>query len=797
MSTPMEMQYWKLKNMVGEDILLAFRLGDFYEFFFDDAYKVSEALGIVLTSREFGKGNRVPMAGIPHHALDVRLKTLINNGYKVAICEQIEDPKKAKGLVKRDVVKIYTPGTYADDDQIEHTWLLSLEDKGNTIVYYLVDATTLDFISFSLPISMPIQDVVGYLMPYQPKEILISAKEAGLPLVSSIAQHLKAIITRWDDGENALDRVRSYIAYVNRTTKNEISFEDKDETTYMVVDSSAIKALELVTNSRDGTREGTLLDVIDETETPMGKRLLFHRILRPFTDIEAINRSLDRIEILVSDPLLLEDIKRSLKGIKDIKRIAKKLSTDSIKLNDLQVLKASLNKIVDLEGILSNSPLEDEFNFEKAENILKFIDKYLPEEPNEGVKGTFIIADGVDEEIDKLRNYLEEANKWLLAYENKLRNETGINKLRIKYSDTFGYYIEVPRAQAKRIKGDGFIRKQTLVNYERFTNQELTQFEIKMKEVWNRLEERQKEIYDKFIEKLKDMASDIDNIADKIAVVDVTVSLATVALNNDWQRPEFNDGTHITIKQGRHPVVEYFIGRENFIPNDTHLTKGQPLALLTGPNMAGKSTYLRQVGLIVLLAHMGSFVPASKASISLIKKIFARVGSTDDIAFGKSTFMVEMSEVAKILEKADGRTLVLLDEIGRGTSTYDGISIAWATIEELISRGEETPFTLMSTHYLELADFAKEDDRIQLLKVDVVKREEEVIFLHKVVVGISDNSYGLEVAKLAGIPDHVIRSAETVFNKLIERTRSTDSNMSKRKVVEIRSLPLFGEKDNG
>ncbi len=797
MSTPMARQYWKLKNMVGDDILLAFRLGDFYEFFFEDAYKVSDALGIVLTSREFGKGNRVPMAGIPHHALDSRLKTLIDRGYKVAICEQVEDPKKAKGLVQRDIVKIYTPGTYADDEQIEHTWLLSIEDRGNDIAYYLIDATTLDFISFVLPVSIPLQDVVGYILPYQPKEILISAKEVGLPLVNALASHLKATVTRWDEGEGALERAKSYIAYVNRTDKEEIVLDSKEDSDYMIVDSSAIKALELVINSRDGGRSGTLLEVLDKTQTPMGRRQLFHRILRPYTNIEKINHSLDQIEKLLKDSILLDDIHSSLRGIKDLKRISKKISTGSIKLSDLQVLRASLEKVVSVNNLLDNTPLSDDWKLAGASDVLNFISEYLPEEPSEDIKGSFIIADGVDEEIDKLRDFVKEANKWLVAYETRLREETGIQKLRIKYNDAFGYYIEVPRAQAKKMKTEGFIRKQTLVNYERFTNEKLAQFETKIKEVWQRLEERQKEIYGEFLKKLKNMAHDIDNIADEIASIDVTVSLALVALHGGWVRPQVGSVEHILIRDGRHPVVEYFIGRENFIPNDTHLTKARPLALLTGPNMAGKSTYLRQVGIIVLLAHMGSFVPAKYASMPIITKMFARVGATDDIAFGKSTFMVEMSEVAKILKEADGSSLVLLDEIGRGTSTYDGISVAWATIEELISRGENTPFTIMSTHYLELADFAKDNDRIQLLKVDVVERDGEVVFLHKVVSGVSDNSYGLEVARLAGIPEHVIRNAEKVFNKLLERTSSTEPKIKHRKVAEIKPLPLFGDEDDG
>jgi len=795
-STPMARQYWKLKNMVGDDILLAFRLGDFYEFFFEDAYKVSDALGIVLTSREFGKGNRVPMAGIPYHALDSRLKTLIDKGYKVAICEQVEDPKKAKGLVQRDIVKIYTPGTYADEEQVEHTWLLAIEDRGNDIAYYLVDATTLDFISFVLPISMPLQDVVGYILPYQPKEILISSREIGLPLIATLSKHLGATITRWDEGESALERVKNYIAYVNRTSADEIHLEAKEDTRYMVVDSSAIKALELVVNSRDGGRSGTLIDVIDRTRTPMGRRLLFHRILRPFVVRDDIERSLDKVEWFVKDPILTEEIHSLLSGIKDLKRISKKLLTGSVKLNDISILRSSLEKAQALKESISSSEMADIWSLGDVDEILSLINRYLPEDPSEDIKGSFIIADGVDEEIDKLRDFIREANKWLVAYEDRLRQETGIPKLRIKYNDAFGYYIEVPRAQAKKIKDKGFIRKQTLVNYERFTNEKLTQFETKIKEVWERLEEKQKAIYDEFLSCLKDMADNIDSIADTIADIDVSVSLALVSLSGDWVRPTFNSGDHLLIVQGRHPVVEHFIGRENFIPNDTHLTKSRPLALLTGPNMAGKSTYLRQVGIIVLLAHMGSFVPAKEVALPIITKMFARVGATDDIAFGKSTFMVEMSEVAKILSQSDGSSLVLLDEIGRGTSTYDGISIAWATIEELINRGENTPFTIMSTHYLELADFAKDEDRIQLLKVDVVERDGEVIFLHKVVGGVSDNSYGLEVARLAGIPDHVIRNAESVFNKLIERTAGSEKKQ-KRKTLEIRTLPLFGDSENG
>ncbi len=796
MSTPMARQYWKLKNMVGDDILLAFRLGDFYEFFFEDAYKVSEALGIVLTSREFGKGNRVPMAGIPYHALDSRLKSLINQGYKVAICEQVEDPKKAKGLVKRDIVKIYTPGTFADDEQIEHTWMLVIEDRVNEIAYYLIDATTLDFISFVLPISIPLQDIVGYILPYQPKEILISSSEVGLPIVTALAEHLGATITRWDEGDSAIDRAKSYIAYVNRTSKEDIVLESKEEEQYMVVDSSAIKALELVINSRDGGRSGTLLEILDKTQTPMGKRLLFHRILRPFVNVSDINRSLDKIEKLLEDSLVVESLRESLRGIKDIKRIAKKLTSGNIKLSDLQLLRYSLKKVVSIASSLEEYSLDDYWSLDDVTKVLEFMEKYLPEEPDENVKGSFLIADGIDKEVDRLRDFLKEANKWLIAYEERLREETGISKLRIKYNDAFGYYIEVPRAQAKRIKGNGFIRKQTLVNYERFTNEKLAQFETKVKEVWQRLEERQREIYNEFISQLRNMADIIDKLADEIASLDLTVSLATVAQDGGWVRPKFNEGDFLIIRDGRHPVVEHFIGRDNFIPNDAHLTKARPLALLTGPNMAGKSTYLRQVGIIVLLAHMGSFVPAKEVSIPIIRKIFARVGATDDIAFGKSTFMVEMSEVAKILKEADGSSLVLLDEIGRGTSTYDGISVAWATIEELISRGENTPFTIMSTHYLELADFAKDNEHIQLLKVDVVERNGEVVFLHKVVSGISDNSYGLEVARLAGIPEHVIRNAEKVFNRLLERTTSDMEKKKQRKVIQIKALPLFGEEDS-
>jgi DNA mismatch repair protein MutS len=822
-STPIRRQYLRIKQKYPQAIVL-FRLGDFYETFDDDAKLASRELEIVLTSREMGKGHRVPMAGIPYHALDNYLARLISRGYKVAICEQVTKPGETKGLVQREVVRLVTPGTVVEPsllDSKSNNYLVSLVLSEEAVGLAHVDITTSEFATTQLPLHR----VIPEMERLKPSEV-IAAKAADLSVVNLVAS-----VTRLDDycfelevaqktmldhfGVATLDgygcghlplairAAGAIIHYIQETQKGVLGQLTRLTTystdSFMALDVQTQRNLELFSSSRLGTFGGSLLSIIDLTRTAMGGRLLRRWLGQPLLDINELNRRQDAIEWLVGSTLARSQTISLLGEVADLERLINRIKGGIAAPRELVALRRSLEAIPKLREVLESASsiswLKEELK--PCPEVVDLISRAIVEQPGSLDEGG-VVRQAFSEELDNLRQASKNAKQYLADLERKERERTRIKSLKVGYNKVFGYYIEVSKSNLSQVPQD-YIRKQTLVGGERFFTPELKEYESLILNAQDRIAELEGQLFRQVCNQVGAESERISASANALANIDVFSSLAEVAVRYSYVRPKLTTDSEIVISDGRHPVVEGSLSDGSFIPNDTYLSNDDAqLIVLTGPNMSGKSTYLRQVALIVLLAQIGGFVPAASATIGLVDRIFTRIGAREDLPAGQSTFMVEMVETANILNNATPRSLIILDEIGRGTSTYDGLSIARAVAEYIHSYPRLGAKTLFATHYHELVELAAFLPRVKNFNVAVSEQGGEVTFLYKIVPGGVDKSYGIHVAKLAGLPKSVVHRAREVLAELEEgsRTLAESPGKAKRRPQKPLSIqiPLWGQK---
>lgn len=780
--TPALKQYMEIKERYP-DAIVFFRMGDFYEMFYEDAYVAARELGLTLTSRD--KERKVPLAGVPYHSAYSYLRRLVKKGYKVVICEQVGEPKAGK-IVEREVVRIVTPGTI-ENEEGEANYIASIFPSGDTFGlsyadlidgdFYLTEVESKDIVSeierlspgeLLLPENVDIEEISEDI----PRTFLPKADFDWKNAEELLKKHfgvrsLEAFGCR--DKLNGIAAAGALLSYLQRTQLVDLKHITQIKVQYpkdfMVLDYTTQRNLELV-KSLHGDDEATLFGILNKTKTPMGRRLLKLWILRPLRSKEKIRERLDRVEWFYNDFDSLRKIREILSEMYDIDRILGRIGLKTFTAKDLAMLRDSLSKLPAIIELLENNSLfESLLNpvFESLD-VFEILDEVLVNLPPHSIDDEDFVKIGYNEELDELKNLLLEGRQWIASFEEREKRRTGIKSLKVGYNKVFGYYIEVTKANVNMVPPD-YERKQTLVQSERFITKELKEYEEKILTAEERISEITIKIKEELREKILRRADTLKRLSDAIAEIDVLSSLAFVALENGYVKPEITDSNLIIIKEGRHPVVEHFIGRERFIPNDVHLEPSKcKIIILTGPNMAGKSTYLRQVAHIVIMAQMGSFVPAKSAKIGLVDRIFTRIGAVDNLSRGESTFMIEMAETANILRNATSKSLVILDEIGRGTSTYDGLSIAWAVIEYLYNFiGAKV---LFATHYHELTELEKYLPTLKNYHMAVEDKGGELTFLYKVKSGSIDKSYGIEVAKIAGLPSEVIRRANEILRKL-------------------------------
>lgn len=808
--SPMMEQYFEIKNQYP-GVLLFFRLGDFYEMFFDDAKIASEELDLVLTGRDCGQEERAPMCGVPFHSADNYIAKLVSRGYKVAICEQLEDPKQVKGIVKRDVIRIITPGTVIEGNMLDdsvNNYLCSICKGENETGICFADVSTSEFHITVLNGEDLENQIIDQLSVYQPKEILVNSLALDLTNVAKFTKsRLDTELQLLDDEKfdfetsasliletlnkdeisslelghskvavSALGVVIDYLKEVQKKdeieTPSEIEFFDKEE--FMKLDISARRNLELTKSMMGGDKKHSLLWVIDKTKTAMGKRMIRSWLERPLMSISKITKRQNAIGELADDFEKRDKLRNSLSGINDIERLMTRITYGTANAKELKALESTISKLpaIKEEVASSSSALlkEVENNIDLLEDIKELISNAITEEPPFTLREGGMIKAGFNEEIDSLKAIMEDGAGIIASIEAEQRELTGIPKLKVGYNRVFGYYIEVTNSY-KDLVPETYIRKQTLTNCERYITQELKELEGKI------LGAKDREIaleYEVFCGIRNTVAGEIERFhktAKALATLDVLASLAEVAVNNNYVCPTINNEGVIDIKDGRHPVVETLLGGAPFVPNDTLLDKNDNrCSIITGPNMAGKSTYMRQIALIVLLAQIGSFVPARTANIGIVDAIFTRVGASDDLATGQSTFMVEMNEVSTILKNATENSLIILDEIGRGTSTFDGMSIARAVLEFVCKKKTLGAKSLFATHYHELTVMEGMLDGVKNYSIAVKKRGDDITFLRRIVRGGADESFGIEVAKLAGVPNTVVKRAKVILKELEQNT---------------------------
>ena len=800
--TPMMQQYMKTKEEY-KDCILFYRLGDFYEMFFDDAIVASKELEITLTGKSCGQEERAPMCGIPYHAVDGYLNKLVERGYKVAICEQLEDPKLAKGIVKRDVIRIVTPGTNLNMQALEenrNNFLMCIAYFTGKIGISIADVTTGDYYLTEVEDNKKLYDE---MMKYGPTEIICNDAftMSGIDLedlrsrlgmvVYSLEPHFfdeersKNVLLKHfhmnsvsglgiEDFPTGMIAAGALLQYLYDTQKTSLShfthLYPYVTSKYMLLDSSTRRNLELTETLREKQKRGSLLWALDKTKTAMGGRLLRSFLEQPLIDMSEMNDRLDAVDEFCKRPVERDELREYLGPIYDLERLLSKVSYKTANPRDLIAFRNSLQMLPPIKTVTMDlcAPLLHRMaqEIDGLEDIFQLIDDAIMEEPPILIREGGMIKDGFDPQIDSLRSAKTEGKNWLAQLENEDRERTGIKNLKIKYNKVFGYYFEVTNSFKDMVPED-FIRKQTLANAERYTTPRLKELEDTILNAEDKLVTLE---YDLFCEVRDKIAGEIERIqktAKEIAKLDVFTSLSLVAEQNHYVRPSLNEKGIIDIKEGRHPVVEKMTDHDLFIPNDTFLDNGKHcISIITGPNMAGKSTYMRQSALIVLLAQIGSFVPAKSANIGIVDRIFTRVGASDDLASGQSTFMVEMNEVANILRNATSKSLLILDEIGRGTSTFDGLSIAWAVIEHISNNKLLGAKTLFATHYHELTELEGKIDNVNNYCIAVKEKGDDIVFLRKIVKGGADKSYGIQVAKLAGVPDMVIDRAKEIVNQL-------------------------------
>ena len=823
--SPMMQKYLETKDKY-KDCILFYRLGDFYEMFFEDAIIASRELEITLTGKDCGLEERAPMAGIPHHAAESYASKLLEKGYKVAICEQLEDPKTAKGIVERGVIRILTPGTIVESNLLE-------EKKNNYIMcicktglYYgisVCDISTGEFYCSEIKGENNFEILLDEIARFSPSEIIansmmfeckeevdkikerfqlymnrmndksFSEDEGELALNYNIIENKKQV-TNLKDRKLGLKSINALLEYLNETQMtslehiNTITFYSISK--YMLLDVNARRNLEITEKMRDKSKKGTLLWVLDKTSTSMGGRLLRRWLNDPLLDVAEIQQRLDAVKELKANIMLRGDAIETLKKVYDIERLAGKMTYGNANARDMITLKNSLQKLPDLKNVLSqctSTKLKELYEeLDELKDIYELIDKSIVEDPPMTIKDGGIIKLGYEPEIDKLKTATTDGKNWIVKLEAEEKAKTGIKTLKIGYNKVFGYYFEVSKSFISQVP-DRFIRKQTLTTGERYITEELKTLENQILGAEEKVVNLE---YNEFVKIREEIASNIKRLqqsAKVVSTLDVLTSFAQVAEDMNYCMPVIRNDGVINIKEGRHPVIEKMLGVGNFVPNDTYLDKEENrLAIITGPNMAGKSTYMRQVALITLMAQVGSFVPATEAEIGIVDKIFTRVGASDDLSMGQSTFMVEMMEVASILKEATENSLIILDEIGRGTSTYDGLSIAWAVAEYISDKEKCGAKTLFATHYHELIELADKVEGIKNYSIAVKEKGEDIIFLRKIVEGGTDESYGIHVARLAGVPKVVTKRADEILKTLERKSMLSGKKQEKenKKIVE-------------
>ena len=810
--SPMMQQYFDIKEKY-QDTILFFRLGDFYEMFYDDAITCSKELELTLTGKDCGQEERAPMCGVPYHAAEQYIDKLIEKGFKVAICEQIEDPAEAKGIVKRGVIRVVTAGTVTNSkllDEKNNNYLCSVYCKDEVVGMSFVDVTTGDL--FATQFAYDRGDILSELSRYNPSEIICNRVflENG-SLISFINERLgcsaeaeqeyffeESFVNqkiREQFGENVSDlpdcatvAVGAMLEYLSKTQMCElphiqnIQFYTSEQ--YMDIDFSSKRNLEITATMRDNKRRGSLLWVLDDTETSMGARLLKSWIDKPLLNVTSIQNRLNAVNELNKSTIIRSEIRENLSKIQDIERLISRVVTGSANCRDLLALKASFEPLPEI--IRNAEKLEATLNrtvcsqLDDMQDLCDLLERSIIENPPITIKEGGIIREGFDENVDLYRKAMTEGKQWLATIEQKEKESTGIKNLKIGFNKVFGYYIEVSKSNLGLVP-DTYIRKQTLTTGERYITGELKEVENNILGAEERICALEYSIFCEIRDAVANANTRILQTAKALAELDVLCSLAEVAVKNNYTMPVVNVSNKIDIKDGRHPVVERVLkGQQLFIPNDTFLSQADRVSIITGPNMAGKSTYMRQVALIVLMAQIGSFVPATSAEIGIVDKIFTRVGASDDLASGQSTFMVEMNEVANILNNATKNSLLILDEIGRGTSTYDGLSIAWAVVEYIADLKKLGAKTLFATHYHELTELEDKLEGVKNYCIAVKKRGDDIIFLRKIIRGGADQSYGIEVAKLAGVKNDVIKRAKEIVEKLSVINTDINQNIPER-----------------
>lgn len=789
--TPMVQQYLEVKRQ-HENELLFFRLGDFYELFFEDALTASKELNITLTGRAGGLEDKIPMCGVPYHAVEGYIAKLVGKGYRIAICEQVEDPKLAKGIVRREVIKIITPGTALNEQLLEanhNQYLVALTRLDCELCMSAVDVSTGECLWYSATGDSSEDAVWEQLYRLQPSEIVLSfGGDEWVWLEQLLQQRLpQCMISRYVFGNSGNDyfsqhfgnnvsyspivkkTVEMMLSYLHETVKSDLTNINRlvcvDKEKFMNLDATAIRNLELVKNMRDGTKHGTLLEVLDQTSTSMGGRKLRQWIECPLLDFTSIIERQEAISAFVDNVSLREGLSEKLKSVFDLERILARLEVGSANARDLVSLRNSLEVLPAVKALLSSNGTRlirrsnDEISLH--EDIYSLLASAIVDEPPFTVREGGMIRDGYHAELDELHAIARDNKIWMRDFELRIKEESGIKNLKVGYNKVFGYYIEVSKGNVNLVP-EYFIRKQTLVNAERYIVPELKEFENKILSAKEKIQELEYYLFNDIRDKIRARMVEIQTTARALGNIDALLSLSIVAFRNNYIRPELNNRNEISIKDGRHPVVEKLLQREIFVPNDTMMdAQTQRVIVLTGPNMAGKSTYMRQVALLVLMTQIGSFIPARAASICPVDKIFTRVGASDDLATGQSTFMVEMNEVAQILRYATSDSLIILDEVGRGTSTFDGMSIARSVVEFINEKIKAK--TLFATHYHQLIELENVMPEVKNYSVAVKERGKEVIFLRRIIPGGTDRSYGIHVAQLAGLPKKVISRAEEIL----------------------------------
>ncbi len=803
--SPMMQQYLEIKSN-NEDSILFFRVGDFYEMFFEDAKTASEELDIVLTGKDCGLKERAPMCGVPYHACDAYIARLVEKGHKVAICEQVENPATAKGIVKRDIIRIITPGTVLEDSMLEegkNNYLCAVASYDNGCGICFADVSTGECYATALSEDSGEDKIIEELSRFRPKEILIGEKalkkwtklreffennfsgtvtskpDADFDPASTegrLLSHFNVISTENIGIESKTAIAASVGALLNYIYETGISsntsikeveiYSDKQ---YMHLDITAVRNLEIMETMRTKSKKGSLLWVLDKTKTAMGKRLLRSWITKPLMNVTPITLRQNAIEELYSNMILRSEIGQSLCGVRDIERIMSKIVYGSASARDLNSIASTLEALPDIKALLSSvqcKQLKEIYNeIDTLEDISSLIRNAIDDNPPATVKEGGIIRKGYNAELDLLRGDMTDGTNILTEIESREKERTGIKNLKVKYNKVFGYYIEVTNSFLDKVPED-YIRKQTLTGAERFITEELKDLENRLLSAKDRAFQLEYELFDDVRKRTAAEIIRFQKTASAIAKLDVLCSLSTVSAENHYCRPLVNNSGVISIKEGRHPVVEQVI-KTPFVANDTYLNmRDDRCAIITGPNMAGKSTYMRQVAIITLMAQIGCFVPATSAEIGVVDAVFTRVGASDDLASGQSTFMVEMSEVADIIKNATNQSLLILDEIGRGTSTYDGMSIARAVLEYVADKKKLGAKTLFATHYHELTEMENEFASIKNYNVAVKKRGNDITFLRRIVRGSADDSYGIEVASLSGIPSTIITRAKEILKSV-------------------------------